>query len=60
MPSQTDQYFPPEDGEEEVKYLKRGTFLLIPTIWGHVAGGGANKADAEWMDEKIGEFLGGA
>ncbi|KUJ18438.1 alpha/beta-hydrolase [Mollisia scopiformis] len=34
MPSKTDQYFPPEDGEEEVKYLKHGTFDPIPTIWG--------------------------
>lgn len=57
MPSQTDQYFPPEDGANEVKYLKNGTFAPIPTIWGHIAGGGANEADVKWMDERIGRFL---
>ncbi|KAG4412328.1 hypothetical protein IFR04_014547 [Cadophora malorum] len=57
MPGQTDQYFPPEDGENEVKYLKRGTFAPIPTIWGHIAGGGANEEDVKWMDEKIRAFL---
>lgn len=57
MPSQTDQYFPPEDGEDEVKYLKNGVFEPIPTIWGHIAGGGANPDDVKWMDEKISAFL---
>jgi homoserine acetyltransferase len=57
MPSQTDQYFPPEDGEEEVKYLRNGVFDPIPTIWGHIAGGGANQVDAKWMDERIEKFL---
>jgi homoserine O-acetyltransferase len=58
MPSKTDQYFDWKDGENEVKYLKRGTFMPIPTLWGHIAGGGANKVDVEWMDGKIAEFLG--
>lgn len=58
MPSKTDQYFDWKDGEEEMKYLKHGVFAPIPTIWGHIAGGGANQADREWMDAKIGEFLG--
>jgi len=57
MPSKTDQYFPPEDGENEVKYLKNGTFDPIPTIWGHIGGGGANPDDVKWMDEKISAFL---
>jgi homoserine acetyltransferase len=59
MPSETDQYFDWKDGEDEVKYLKNGVFLPIPTVWGHFAGGGANKVDTEWMDGKIGEFLKG-
>ena len=57
MPSKTDQYFPPEDGENEAKYLKNGTFDPIPTIWGHIGGGGANPDDVKWMDEKISTFL---
>lgn len=59
MPSKTDQYFPPEDGENEVKYLKNGTFDPIPTIWGHMGGGGANPVDVKWMDERISRFLNG-
>ncbi|KAG0646168.1 Homoserine O-succinyltransferase [Hyphodiscus hymeniophilus] len=60
MPCETDQYFDVKDGENEVKYLKKGTFMPIPSIWGHIAGGGANEADVAWMDGKIGEFLSAA
>lgn len=57
MPSQTDQYFPPEDGEIEVNHLKYGVFSPIQSIWGHTAGGGANEEDTNWMDERIASFL---
>jgi homoserine acetyltransferase len=57
MPSKTDQYFVPEDGETEAKYLKNGKFNPIPTIWGHIGGGGANPVDTEWMNEEISQFL---
>lgn len=57
MPAKTDQYFPPEDGENEVKYLKNGIFDPIPTIWGHIGGGGANPEDTKWMDQKISDFM---
>jgi len=57
MPSKTDQYFSSEDGENETKYLKNGTFVPIPTIWGHIGGGGANPVDVKWMDDKISTFL---
>lgn len=57
MPGQTDQYFPPEDGENEVRYLKRGIFNPIPSIWGHMAGGGADDAATKFMDESIARFL---
>ena len=57
MPSKTDQYFPPEDGELEAKYLNHGVFDPIPSIWGHVAGGGMNPRDVTWMNREIGKFL---
>lgn len=57
MPGKTDQYFPPEDGENEVKYLTNGVYDPIPSIWGHMAGGGANPVDVKWMDEKISGFI---
>jgi homoserine O-acetyltransferase len=58
MPSKTDQYFDWKDAEDEAKCLKNGKFEPIPTVWGHIAGRGANKVDAEWIDKKISEFLG--
>lgn len=57
MPCITDQYFAAEDGENEVKYLRNGVYDPIPSIWGHIAGGGANPADVKWMDEKISSFM---
>jgi hypothetical protein len=57
MLSLTDQYFPPEDGENEVKYLKNGSFEPIPTIWGHMGGATANEEDVRWKDETIQIFL---
>lgn len=57
MPCKTDQYFPPDDSEIEVKHLKKGTLAVMPSVWGHAAGGGSNPEDATWMDEKIKEFL---
>jgi homoserine acetyltransferase len=57
MPSNTDQYFTVDAGEREAKYLKNGKFNPIPTIWGHIGGGGANPVDTKWMDEEIAQFL---
>lgn len=57
MPCRTDQYFPPEDSEIEVRHLKKGTFAPIESIWGHMAGGGMNERDVQWMNGRIGEFL---
>lgn len=57
MPCRTDQYFPPEDSEIEVKYLEHGTYQPIESVWGHIAGGGANPADLKWMNERISEFM---
>lgn len=59
MPARTDQYFPPEDNEEEVKHLKHGVFKPIDTIWGHLAGStSAIKEDKEFIIKEIKQFLG--
>lgn len=57
MPSKTDQYFRWEASKQELGHLKDGWFAPIETVWGHIAGGGANKADADFMDERIGQLM---
>lgn len=58
MPARTDQYFPPEDNEEEVKHLKHGEFRCIETPYGHIAGGGSGrKADTEYIIKEVKSFL---
>lgn len=57
MPCQTDQYFRWEANSKEVTHLQKGELAVIPSIWGHLAGGGASQADVEWMDGRIAKFL---
>jgi homoserine acetyltransferase len=57
LPCQTDQYFPPEDSEIEVKYLRHGKCEPIPSVWGHIAGGGANPVDLAWLNERLAKFM---
>jgi len=40
MPGQTDLSFPPEDSGIEVALLRHGELRVIPSVWGHYAGGG--------------------
>jgi homoserine O-acetyltransferase len=53
MPCQTDLYFPPEDSEEESRYIPNAELKVIPSIWGHFAGIGLNTADTEFIDNAI-------
>lgn len=57
MPSETDQYFRWEASQKEVAHLRNGELAVIPSIWGHLAGGGANQEDTDWMDKRIASFL---
>lgn len=57
MPCQTDQYFKWETSQKEVAHLPHGKLAVIPSIWGHIAGGGGNPDDSEWMDRRIADFL---
>ncbi|KAH7406686.1 Alpha/Beta hydrolase protein [Phaeosphaeria sp. MPI-PUGE-AT-0046c] len=59
MPCETDQYFRPYVNKREAKSLKRAEVAVVPSIWGHIAGGGANPKDVEWMKKKIEAFLQG-
>lgn len=54
MPCTQDLYFPPEDSQEEVKLLPKGSFCPIESDWGHWAGGpGDSVNDADFIDENI-------
>ncbi|USP76400.1 hypothetical protein yc1106_03674 [Curvularia clavata] len=59
MPCEMDQYFRPYVSQREVKSLQDGIVEVIPSIWGHIAGGGANQKDLEWMDHRMKLFLRG-
>lgn len=60
MPAQTDLYFPPEDSAIEVENMRAGvgTLKVIPSVWGHWAGGpGDSKEDVKWLDDQLRIFF---
>lgn len=58
MPCKTDLYFPPEDSENEVAAMgDKATLVVIPSIWGHKAGGGANEIDTQFIADHVRKFL---
>ena len=57
MPCQTDQYFRWEASEREASCIPSAVLKVIPSIWGHLAGAGSNRADIEWMDKAVVGFL---
>jgi homoserine O-acetyltransferase/O-succinyltransferase len=58
MPSRTDQYFLAADVEAEGKLIPGSRLFVIPSIYGHTAGGGGDPAMAPVLDAQIKEFLG--
>lgn len=60
MPCQSDQYFTWKASEREASCLRNAELAVIPSVWGHLAGGGANTEDIEWMDDRIAGFLAGS
>lgn len=59
MPCRTDLYFPAEDSEIEVAHMPNAELRVIPSIWGHMAGGGLNPADAAFIDRALSDLLEG-
>jgi homoserine O-acetyltransferase len=57
LPAEKDLYFPPEDEEYASQYIPNGEFKVIPGVWGHFAGGGANPVDTAFIDDVLKELL---
>ena len=57
MPGETDLYFPPEDSGYEVSHMPNAELQVIPSIWGHYAGGGANPNDVAFVDQQLKRLL---
>ncbi|TFY77054.1 hypothetical protein EWM64_g6960 [Hericium alpestre] len=59
MPCKTDLYFPPEDSEIEVSLMKnsQAELVVIPSVHGHMAGGGSNAADDEFIKNTVRGFF---
>jgi homoserine O-acetyltransferase/O-succinyltransferase len=57
MPGRTDLYFPPEDSEAEVSMLPDGRLAVIPSDWGHYAGGGRDPVDTAFIDRRLAALL---
>lgn len=58
MPSATDLYFPPEDSALEVAHMPQAELRVMPSIWGHCAGGpGYSAADTALLEATIAELL---
>lgn len=57
MPAEKDLYFPPEDEKYAVSHMQNATLRVIPGVWGHFAGGGANPVDTKFIDSALQELL---
>jgi homoserine O-acetyltransferase len=57
LPAEKDLYFPPEDEEYASQYIPNGEFKVIPGVWGHFAGGGANPVDTAFIDQVLKDLL---
>ena len=57
VPAEKDLYFPPEDEEYAVSHMSNAELRVIPGVWGHFAGGGANPVDTKFIDDILKELL---
>jgi homoserine O-acetyltransferase len=56
-PAEKDLYFPPEDEAYAVSHMPNAELRIIPGVWGHFAGGGANPVDIKFIDDLLKELL---
>ncbi len=57
MPSETDMYFHIDALKNEAKLIPGVKLKIIPSLWGHIAGAGFAKEDADFINNQIIEFF---
>ena len=57
MPCETDQYFHIEALRWEAELIPNSKFVVIPSLWGHMAGLGRSEVDANFINERVMSFL---
>ena len=57
MPAEKDLYFPPEDEGWAGQFIPNAELRVIPGVWGHFAGGGANPVDTAFIDAGVRDLL---
>jgi homoserine O-acetyltransferase len=57
MACRTDLYFTPEDIEADAAHIPGARYRTIPSVWGHLAGGGFNPADNACIEAEIKALL---
>ena len=55
MPAKRDLYSP-EDNAWEVERMPNAELRVIPGVWGHFAGGGANPVDTAFIDRGLKDY----
>ncbi len=57
MAGQTDLYFTPEDVEADASHIRGASYVVIPSLWGHMAGSGLNDPDTQFIDRQLKALL---
>ena len=57
MACETDQYFHIEALKWEAKRIPNAKFVVMPSLWGHMAGGGRSEIDANFINDQVADFL---
>jgi homoserine O-acetyltransferase len=57
MPCETDQYFHIDALRWESERIPNSNFVVIPSLWGHMAGSGNSEDDATFINDKEATFI---
>jgi homoserine O-acetyltransferase len=57
MPGETDLYFPVADSQIEVRHMANAELRVIPSAYGHYAGGGKDPCATAFLDRNLKELL---